>query len=537
MTAFSGGGRPNGHPNPLSARSDLPVEGGPAQPRPLDQIFPLRGDANRGREMQSTWRSFCRDRLEAVRGVLATGRSPPEIAYQLGELLHNHFRTRGVTLTSYELRRLVAELLALHGPAEEGHEPPPAEPRPAPPTEPHPPKAQPVVAFDGEPPKMPWPGDVPAAPRAPRVSDTALEPPPSPIVTVTPREPTPRESVAPLERLLARAMDLAKGRLATDPPVAHAAADVPARPVASEPPAPPLPPPEPPAEEAKPNPIDRLWSDRAVKAIFVNGPHQVFVEREGALQAVDEGFDDEAQLIDWLTRLAGRPENGVAGFALPDGSAGVAIFPPAAPAGPVLTVRRAEPGQATLDGLVTKGLLDRPTAKLLRLCARGRLNMLVSGPRGSGKTALLAALIRDLDPAQRVVTVAGHREFRWPMASKVELVASAEVPFATLISAAARLEPGLLVLDGVQLADVAALSERLLRGAPGTLATIEPEVMSAALARSAELVVRIDGVDGTFRVVAVEDAAGVPAFAGRAPAFAATLQARGLGESLAKLFA
>ena len=73
--------------------------------------------------MQATWRSFCRDRLEAVRGVLAAGRSPPEIAYQLGELLHNHFRTRGVTLTSYELRRLVAELLALHGPAEEGHEP------------------------------------------------------------------------------------------------------------------------------------------------------------------------------------------------------------------------------------------------------------------------------------------------------------------------------------------------------------------------------------------------------------------------------
>jgi hypothetical protein len=123
------------------------------------------------------------------------------------------------------------------------------------------------------------------------------------------------------------------------------------------------------------------------------------------------------------------------------------------------------------------------------------------------------------------------------MAAKVELVASAEVPFASLISAAARLEPGLLVLDGVQLADVAALSERLLRGAPGTLATVGPEVMSAALARSAELVVRIDEADGTFRVVAVEDAAGVPAFAGRAPAFAATLQARGLGESLAKLFA
>lgn len=521
MTAFSGGGGPNGHPNPLSARSDPPAEGGPGQMRPLDQIFPLRGDANRGREMQATWRSFCRDRLEAVRGVLGTGRSPPEIAYQLGELLHNHFRTRGVTLTSYELRRLVAELLALHGPSEEGHELPPAPVTESPGAPP-----EPVVAFDGELPKTPWPGDVPVEPPAPRVSDTALEPPPSPIVTVTPRD-APRDPVVPLERLLARARDLAKGRLAV--PDAQAAAD--------EPPAPTPPVPAPPAEEATPSLIGRLWSDRAVKAIFVNGPHQVFVEREGVLHAVEQGFDDEAQLIDLVTRLAGRPESGIATFTLPDGSTGVAIFPPAAPAGPVLIVRRAEPGQATLDGLVARGLLDRPTAELLRLCARGRLNMLVSGPRGSGKTALLAALVRDLDPAQRVVTVAGHREFQWPMASKVELVASAGVPFATLISAAARLEPGLLVLDGVQLADVAALSERLLRGAPGTLATVGPEVMSAALARSAELVVRIDETEGAFRVVAVEDAAGVPAFAGRVPAFAATLQARGLGESLGKLFA
>jgi len=530
MTAFGGGGRPNGHPNPLSSRSDLPAEGGPGQPRPLDQIFPLRGDANRAREMQATWRSFCRDRLEAVRGVLALGRSPPEIAYQLGELLHNHFRTRGVTLTSYELRRLVAELLALHGPAEEGADAPVAESLPAPP--------EPVVAFDGESPKAPWPGDLPPSPPVPRVSDTALEPPPSPIVTVTPRDAPP----APLERLLARAMDLAKGRLAVpDTQAARAAVEAPAPPVASEPPPEPAPPaPAPVLTDGVTGValIDRLWADRTVRAIFVNGPQQVFVEREGATQAVDEGFDDEAQLLDLLTRLGGRPESGIADFTLSDGSAGFAILPPAAPAGPVLTVRRAVPGQATLDGLVASGLIDRPTAELLRLGARGRLNMLVVGPRGSGKTAVLAAMVRDLGPSQRVVTVAGHREFQWPMASKIELLASAAAPLATLIGAGSRLEPGLLVLDGVQLGDVAALSERLLRGAPGTLAAVGPDVISPALARSAELIVRLDRVDGRFRVVAVEDAAGAAVFASRGtPSFAATLQARGLGEQLAKLFA
>src|SRR5690242_5184639 len=202
MTAMSSGGRPSGIPNPLSSASERPHADqsrhrdesracdesrvrDDARPRPLDQIFPMHGDANRPGEMQSAWRSFCRDRLEAVRGVLSLGRSPPEIAYQLGELLHNHFRTRGATLTSFELRRLVAELLALHGPVENGPEaaaptaPVPATVEAEP--DPEPEKPQPVVAFEGEPPKSPWPGDEPAlaATPSPTVPDAALEAPAS----------------------------------------------------------------------------------------------------------------------------------------------------------------------------------------------------------------------------------------------------------------------------------------------------------------------------------------------------------------------
>jgi hypothetical protein len=107
------------------------------------------------------------------------------------------------------------------------------------------------------------------------------------------------------------------------------------------------------------------------------------------------------------------------------------------------------------------------------------------------------------------------------------------------------LEPGLLVLDSVQLEDVAAFSGRLLRGEPGTLASLRPDAMSAALARSADLIVRIDrGSDGPFRVMAVEDSAGDLVFrhdGGKlvrrmgAPAFAATVKARGHGDALMQL--
>jgi type IV secretory pathway ATPase VirB11/archaellum biosynthesis ATPase len=171
--------------------------------------------------------------------------------------------------------------------------------------------------------------------------------------------------------------------------------------------------------------------------------------------------------------------------------------------------------------------------------------MLIAGPSGSGNTAVLAAVTRDLDAALRVVTVARHRQFRWPAASKVELVASPAAPFATLIEAGSRLEPALLVLDAVQPEDVAALSGRLLRGEPGTLASLRPDAMSTELARAADLVVRFDRVnDGPCRVVAVEDSVGSVVFrhdGGKlvrgtgVPSFAATVRARGHGDALAQL--
>jgi len=287
-------------------------------------------------------------------------------------------------------------------------------------------------------------------------------------------------------------------------------------------------------------PIDRLWADLSVRAIFVNGPQSVVIERDGALLAV-EGFRDAAHLGEVATRLAGNPASGIADFHLPDGSIGFAVFPPAAPEGPVLSLRRADPGQATLEGLVSVGMLDRRVAELLRLCVRNRLNVLVGGPAGSGKTVLLAALMRDLDSAQRIVTVANHRHFAAP--ARVELVAQAAAPVAVLIEAAARLDPGLLVLDGLPPEDVPALSARLRAGALGILAAAGREAI-ADLAPAVDVVVRTDRLDGRPRVVAVEDSAGAAAFlleddklVRAKPAFAATLQARGAGDSLAKWFA
>jgi Flp pilus assembly CpaF family ATPase len=165
----------------------------------------------------------------------------------------------------------------------------------------------------------------------------------------------------------------------------------------------------------------------------------------------------------------------------------------------------------------------------------------VVGAEGSGKTALLVALARDLSRL-RIVTLARHREFRWPQASKVELVVPSDAAFATLLAAAARLRPDLLMVDPLRPADTPALARLLSAGGRGILAALEPHAM-AGMSRSAmDLLVRFgrrdDGVAG---VVAMEDANGASIFVhehGRfhrrtvAPAFAGLVHKAGYGEAL-----
>ena len=228
-------------------------------------------------------------------------------------------------------------------------------------------------------------------------------------------------------------------------------------------------------------PIDRLWADRSIRAVFVNGPDAVYVEREGVIELSQERFRDSAHLEEIVGRLVRRPTSPAVAISLRDGSEGVVLFPPAAPAGPVLTLRRGEPGEATLERLVAGGRLDRRMADLLRIATRSRLNMLVVGPERAGKTALLAALARDLGDA-RVVTLARHRAFRWAAASKVELTASPQAPLATLLSAGLRLRPDLLVVDSLQPSDASALGDLLSAGARGVVAAGEPQAIGGRAA-------------------------------------------------------
>jgi Flp pilus assembly CpaF family ATPase len=180
-------------------------------------------------------------------------------------------------------------------------------------------------------------------------------------------------------------------------------------------------------------------------------------------------------------------------------------------------------------------------ADLLRIAACCRLNVLVVGPEGSGKTALLAALARDVSSV-RVVTLARHREFRWPQASKVELIVPSDAAFAPLLAAAARLQPDLLIVGPVRRTDAPALAELLSLGGRGTMAALEPQAMGGVSRMAVDLVVRLGRRDdGLLGVVGMDDANGAPIFiheAGRfhrwtnAPSFAGRVHKAGYGAAL-----
>jgi Flp pilus assembly CpaF family ATPase len=546
----------------LEKSGTVAVDGLPAQ-RALGRILAFEDDDPRFPPMQETWTAFAAEMGEAVREVLDGGRSPAEIAYAVGVIVHNYFRARGVTLTSYELRALATELV---GPGRAGAI---AAPAPAPeapvPVAAEAEKAEKngaggLVSFGAADtgPATAWAGEDVVAPR-PVVPDAVFEPPLSRLVSLIDRE------AASFDRLLAKVVEIAGPRLAGAPDALagvpdtkldraralesiDAAIDEMLRGQAGALPADlrerlalgAL------SELCGLGLIDRLWADRSVRAVFVDGPETVHVDRNGVREPAPEIFRSPAHLLEIARRLARPATAGVVEFQLRDGGAGLVIFPPAAPSGPVLAIRRGAPGQATFERLIASDMLDARIAGFLRMAARARLRVLVLGPDGSGKTALLAAIARDA-ALQRVATLARHREFGWPSDTKIELVAgeAGSPSYAELMAAAARLQPDLLILDSVRIEDVSSLAERLMRGARGIVAAVGTDVAAAALARSADLVVRLGrSRDGFFRAVSLEDATGAALvihdggqFVRRTvqPAFAATVREAGYGEALARI--
>jgi len=260
-------------------------------------------------------------------------------------------------------------------------------------------------------------------------------------------------------------------------------------------------------------PLEPFVRDPEVTDILVNGWDQIYVERGGKLYWTGAKFHDEAQLrrtIDKIVSKVGRRVDESSPYVdarLPDGSRVNAIIPPLAIDGPALSIRKfsADPYQA--EDLISFGTLTRPVVELLDACVRGRLNILVSGGTGAGKTTTLNVLSSFLPDDERIITIEDAAELRLQQPHVVRLEyrppnieGKGEVTIRDLVRNALRMRPDRIVVGEVRGAETLDMLQAMNTGHDGSISTIHANSPRDALARL-ETMVLMAGMDLGVRAI------------------------------------
>ncbi|OLB78110.1 MAG: pilus assembly protein CpaF [Actinobacteria bacterium 13_2_20CM_2_71_6] len=268
-------------------------------------------------------------------------------------------------------------------------------------------------------------------------------------------------------------------------------------------------------------PIEPLLRDPTVSEIMVNGPHRIFVERSGRIVQVPAEFANEAHLrrvIDRIVSRVGRRVDEASPMVdarLPDGSRVNAVVPPIALDGSTLTIRKFATEPLTVADLISFGTFTPPVAQLLAACVHGRLDIVVSGGTGSGKTTTLNVLSGFIPPGERVVTVEDAAELQLHQAHVVRLEsrpANVEgrgaVSIRDLVRNALRMRPDRIVVGEVR--DGAALDmlQAMNTGHDGSLTTVHANTPRDTVARL-ETMVLMAGMDLPVRAIREQIASAV----------------------------
>jgi pilus assembly protein CpaF len=246
-------------------------------------------------------------------------------------------------------------------------------------------------------------------------------------------------------------------------------------------------------------PLEPLLADPVVDEILVNGVGQdrpVWVERHGSLEATSVSFaseDDLRHAIERILAPLGRrvdEAEPLCDARLPDGSRVNVVLPPLAVDGPVLTIRRFRPRGFSADDLVELGTWTAPLRELLGKAVRSRLNVLVSGGTGSGKTTTLNALSGFVPDGERVVTIEDTAELRLQRAHVVRLEARpasvegrGEVTIRRLVRNALRMRPDRIVVGEVRGPEALDMLGAMSSGHDGSLCTVHAGSPEEALRR------------------------------------------------------
>ena len=243
-------------------------------------------------------------------------------------------------------------------------------------------------------------------------------------------------------------------------------------------------------------PLEPLLRDRSVNDILVNTHKHVFVERRGVLERVPTTFQDDRQLLRVIDRIVsgvGRridDSSPMVDARLPDGSRVNAIIPPLAVDGPLLSIRRFPAERLKAEDLVSLKALTQPMLEFLSHCVRARLNCLISGGTGAGKTTTLNVLSSYISENERIVTIedAAELQLRQEHVARLEtrppnVEGKGAVRQRQLVINALRMRPDRIVVGEVRGEEALDMLQAMNTGHDGSLTTVHANSPRDALTR------------------------------------------------------
>jgi pilus assembly protein CpaF len=268
-------------------------------------------------------------------------------------------------------------------------------------------------------------------------------------------------------------------------------------------------------------PIDPLLNDPDVTEVMVNGPNHVYVERDGKLRKTAVRFVDDTHLrriIDKIVGQVGRRVDEATPMVdarLPDGSRVNAVIHPLAIGGPFLTIRKFSVDPFQEEDLVRFGTISQKVADFVRACVEGRLNIIISGGTGSGKTTTLNVASSYIPEAERIVTIEDaaelqlHQEHLLSLESRPpNLEGKGQITIRDLVRNALRMRPDRIVVGEVRGGESLDMLQAMNTGHDGSLTTVHSNSPRDTLSRI-ETMVLMAGFDLPVRAIREQVASAV----------------------------
>lgn len=254
--------------------------------------------------------------------------------------------------------------------------------------------------------------------------------------------------------------------------------------------------------------LDAIMADDDITEVMINGPEDIFIEKKGCLQKLDQSFESESRLEDIVQKivgLAGREvnqANPIVDARLPDGSRVNVVLPPIARNGATVTIRKFSKTPMTIEQLIKFGSITQDIANVLEKLIRAKYNIFICGGTGSGKTTFLNALSNYIPKEERVITIEDSAELQ--IVGIDNLVSletrnanasgAGQITIRDLIKSSLRMRPERIVVGEVRGAEALDMLQAMNTGHDGSLSTGHANSTKDMLSRLETMV--LQGAEG-----------------------------------------